>query len=156
MPFIPDAIRMPWNRRPDKAAPNTSMLYPKSDNAWYTRGPAGTETFVGGDDTGWTDLPLINNWLQYDTANFRAQYRRKNGVVYVKGLVKKTVGLVTEPVCTLPVGFRPASIHIFATTTSAATSPAQTYVRTTGSVEFGANGSGTWTSLDGLTFIADL
>lgn len=56
MPFLPDAIRMPWNRVPAAAAPNTSMLYPKSDNNWYTRDSAGVEALVGGptEQAAWT------------------------------------------------------------------------------------------------------
>lgn len=63
MPFIPDAIRMPWDRRPDKAAPNTTLLYPKSDNNWYSKSAAGVETLVGGvgvAHTPWT--PTFTNW----------------------------------------------------------------------------------------------
>lgn len=48
MPFFPDAIRVPWNRVPAKAGPGTTLLYPKSDNAWYSKDPNGVETFVGG------------------------------------------------------------------------------------------------------------
>lgn len=48
MPLLPDALRMPWNRVPAKAGVGTSMLYPKSDNAWYSRDSAGVDSLLGG------------------------------------------------------------------------------------------------------------
>ena len=57
MPFLPDAIRMPWNRAPATAAPNTTMLYPKSDSNWSSKTSAGVETLVGG--------PSLGAWAAY-------------------------------------------------------------------------------------------
>ena len=70
-------------------------------------------------DTGWQNLSLINNWVNYDTASFGpAQYRKVGGVVYVRGLVKN--GTASSDITTLPAGYRPAYIHIYSAENSGA------------------------------------
>jgi hypothetical protein len=60
-----------------------------------------------GTDTGWKTGTLINGWLNFDATNWGvARYRRVNGIVYVRGLVKS--GTMGMNVFVLPVGFRPA------------------------------------------------
>jgi len=59
-------------------------------------------------DTGWRAATLLNGWLNYGDIWEPAGYRRMNGQVYLRGLVKLgTVGAYT-PIFTLPYGFRPA------------------------------------------------
>lgn len=57
-------------------------------------------------DTNWINIPFAAGWSQYagwDTC----QYRKKNGIVYMKGLC---VGPSTGLIWTLPIGFRPGGV----------------------------------------------
>jgi hypothetical protein len=61
------------------------------------------QTFDAASDTNWLNFVFASGWSQYagwDTC----QYRRKNGIVYMKGLCIGGTGLIT----TLPPGFRPS------------------------------------------------
>lgn len=56
-------------------------------------------------DTDWLDLTLVNGWINYGSGYAPAQYRRKDGVVYLRGLIVGTAR--TAPTAfVLPVGFR--------------------------------------------------
>jgi len=70
-------------------------------------------------DSGWINLTLVNSWAV--TLGETPQYRKLNGIVYLRGLI--TGGSATT-VATLPVGFRPASI--IRNVVKAATSPTTT------------------------------
>lgn len=76
-------------------------------------------TALEANDTGWIDLPLINNWAHYDTTFYgKARYRRKNGIVYLQGLVHQPIaGQAGFTICTLPVGFRPLRVNMVAQAT---------------------------------------
>lgn len=56
-------------------------------------------------DTMWQPLSMTNGWVQYDTAFAPPRYRRKNGVVYLQGLIRG--GATGAGVGILPEGFRP-------------------------------------------------
>lgn len=59
----------------------------------------------GIDDTGWIAPTLINNWANYGGSWVGARYRRKNGIVYLQGLIKNGTSGVDAFI--LPAGFRP-------------------------------------------------
>jgi len=68
-------------------------------------------------DTVWLYPTLQNGWVNFNTEYGSMRYRRINNIVTIEGLVKGgTIGY-TSPVFTLPVGFRPASRILGATTT---------------------------------------
>src|SRR3954471_15471582 len=55
-------------------------------------------------DTGWIAPTLAGAWANHTPGTWAvAGYRRKNGIVYLKGLVKSGTGTIF----TLPNGFRP-------------------------------------------------
>lgn len=59
----------------------------------------------------WIAPSLTNSWVNYGAPYALAGYMRKNGIVYLQGLVK--LGAVTGvPIFTLPPGFRPAGALI--------------------------------------------
>ena len=60
-------------------------------------------------DTGWVALPFGGTWANLGGGYKVAQYRRKNGVVYVDGVVKDGAIGPGQLIATLPVGFRPAA-----------------------------------------------
>lgn len=58
-------------------------------------------------DTGWIDATFVNGWQPLGgNTNYRLQYRRLNGVVFVRGVVVPTVSWTTVW-ASLPVGFWP-------------------------------------------------
>lgn len=69
-------------------------------------------------DTGWTAPTLVNSWANYGGGNANAGYRRVGDWVVVRGVVKD--GTVPATIFTLPIGYRPDSTHIFASTGAAA------------------------------------
>jgi hypothetical protein len=105
------------------------------------------------EDSGWVAPTLLNGWVNYDAIYGPTGYRRKNGVVYLRGLVKD--GTLSTAIFTLPVGFRPVSppIRLFATLADDLVNRIDVD-GTTGSVVC-APGDATWTSLNGVTFIAE-
>jgi hypothetical protein len=77
-------------------------------------GPYGVH---GAADTGWQDMALQNSWVPYNAVGGTYEqpgYRRINGVVYLKGLVKNGTVAVGTILGNLPVGFRPKAQQVFA------------------------------------------
>lgn len=63
-------------------------------------------------DTGWIDATYQNGWQSLSgNSAFRLQYRRLNGVVFVRGVVVPTVSW-TSMWATLPLGFRPGQDNV--------------------------------------------
>lgn len=62
--------------------------------------------FYLADDTGWIDFAVFaNSWTNYGGGWGQAQFRRKRGIVYLRGLVKSGAALTV--MLDMPVGFRP-------------------------------------------------
>lgn len=109
-------------------------------------------------DGTWIPLTLANGWNQvsgYSTA----AYMKKNGIIYIKGVIKNTVGNVFIVAAGgLAVGCRPAERRIFNPVTS---NVAGTYilgrvdVLTDGSIAYQAGGFSILFSLDGINFPAE-
>ena len=68
-------------------------------------------------DTGWITPTLINGWLQYGAGWDTIAYRRLNGVVHLKGLMKS--GTINAAAFVLPAGFRPGGLRMFAPASNA-------------------------------------
>jgi hypothetical protein len=60
-------------------------------------------------DTGWIAAPLVNGWVSYGGAYMVAQYRRRNGIVHVEGVIKGGGSVAGGVIFNLPVGFRPSA-----------------------------------------------
>jgi hypothetical protein len=90
----------------------------------------------------WQDLSLTMLWSNYATGYRTPQVRKyPNGIIEVKGLVKKTIALVTnEVICTLPVGYRPSEIMLLATWATGGTSRIQ--VETNGAIKINSGNNG--------------
>lgn len=72
----------------------------------------------GRPDTGWITLPLQSPWVDDDATvgagSWRgAQYRRTNGFVELRGLVKGGNGTTTSTIAVMPPGFRPYENEMF-------------------------------------------
>ena len=104
-----------------------------------------------GTDPAWITLALINGWTVNDTP----QYRRINGMVYVRGGMSGTLGQIAF---TLPLGYRPAAQQTFFTRCSSSSNVGcSVAVKPDGTVTANATGlSGTqYVALYGIVFDAD-
>lgn len=115
----------------------------------------------GGDDTGWIAPVLLNGWAQY-ASGWDCLYRRKNGFTVIRGLLQKPGGTgLNLNMFQLPTGFRPPYANIFYTAQAASTSPTAInaivlYVTTDGMVHAETGANAIWSSLSGVTFIAEI
>lgn len=107
-------------------------------------------------DTAWIALPFAAFWGNFGSGHRQCQYRRRGGVVELRGLaIIASGGGFT--MATLPVGFRPAEIELYAVMTTDGSN-----------VRLDVNPNGTivltwptitatdWISLAGITFAAEL
>jgi len=109
---------------------------------------------LGGNDSGWQNAVLLNGIENYSGSYGDAKYRKKDGIVFIQGLVRNgtPTGSQTE-IFTLPIGYRPDKILILNTLVSG-----NTIVRIdifpTGQVRC-YNYNTAWTSISGLSFLAN-
>lgn len=104
----------------------------------------------------WTPLPLSNGWINYGSNFAPAQYQRlASGLVVVQGLIAGGNTAVGTLLGTLPTGYWPAGKLVFNMITSPGNAVAHVQVNTDGSINLEAGGSGTWTSLTGISFPAE-
>lgn len=105
------------------------------------------------DDTDWADASLLNSWVNYDIR--KAQYRRLNGVVWMRGLVKD--GTIGTTILQLPVGFRPAASagaeHHFPVASNGAFGCVRVW-NSNGVVDV-VTGSNAWVDFSSVHFIAE-
>jgi hypothetical protein len=123
---------------------------------WLYKGPSGSGAWVQtAGDTGWIAATLVNSWVNFGGAYMVAQYRRRNGIVQVEGLVSGGASVPGQTVFTLPAGFRPAA-YIVRPVSIPGTATANIELGPVGNIVQGATGlSGTRTSL-GFSFLADV
>ncbi|MEI8206602.1 MAG: hypothetical protein WCG03_06970 [Kiritimatiellales bacterium] len=103
---------------------------------------------------------FLHAWVNYDaTYNTAGYFRDKNGIVYLKGLVKSgavstgvTAGVPDGAIFQLPVGYRPEKQQIRVVMTNANVE-GRCDIDTNGYV-IAMEGSSSWFSLDGVTFRA--
>lgn len=74
------------------------------------------------EDTGWLALNPINGWEPYGGAwpanTWSPRYRKREGVVYLEGLVRDMGAVTSTQFFLLPVGYRPADNTMRAAQTS--------------------------------------
>lgn len=70
---------------------------------------------TGASDGVWKTPTFTNGWSYYG-GGATVRYMRKNGVVYLKGIL--TGGVIGSPAFTLPAGFRPAEVNFFTAQTN--------------------------------------
>lgn len=114
------------------------------EDRWHILGASGEPAFATGYrayQTG-TGTPGVTFALP--------QFRRINGVVYLRGIIEKSSAVVAgEAMFTLPVGYRPAKQAILVTISNSALSRVD--VLSTGAVTIQI-GNAIWISLDGCSF----
>lgn len=103
-------------------------------------------------DTGWIDLPLQNGWTNYGGQWETAQYRRVNGIVYLKGLIKPGTTTTQTVIATLPAGFRPKDDSHIDMANSADTMGRINIWSSTGEIRVNGYTAATWWSLANIQF----
>lgn len=111
-------------------------------------------------DSGWQNLTLINNWTTNSSQNIPA-YKKKNGVVYLRGLVYGSADVTERIFAKLPVDLIPSGIiaNLYFTTTAGGSSN-----REVNTLQIQKDGNilapkvltqGLWFPLDGISFPVD-
>lgn len=114
------------------------------------------------DDSGWVPInSFVNGWTYYGggyTGNVfsSAAWRKKNGIVFLRGLIAGGTTTGGTTMFTLPIGFRPLAglTHLFAVASGDAFSRID--IEGTGAVKTAsAPLSASWVSLSNVSFIAE-
>ncbi len=101
----------------------------------------------------WTNLTLVNSWVNYGGANTTAQYTKTaDNVVQLRGLIRNGANSYDTPIATLPAGFRPKARTLTATTSN--NIHARIDIMPNGEIRFMGT-TNVWYSLDTVTFIAE-
>lgn len=110
-------------------------------------------------DTGWINLTVLDNWIQYSGQN-SLQYKKKAGIVYLHGIVRTSGGTATgsRNISQLPAGFVPngTTNNLYFSTISVhdnQRNPQHVQISKAGMIIGPANlEANDWISLDGLSF----
>ena len=104
------------------------------------------------DQPSWTAPTFTNGWLNYG-GGFQtvAYYKDFLGIVHVRGLIKS--GTLSQPMFTLPAGFRPSATIGFATNTDTGIGNLQ--VTALGQIQIVSGGTG-FVYLDAIQFRAEI
>ena len=99
----------------------------------------------------WVEPALSSGWVS--EIDIEAQYRLKEGVVYLRGKLA-TLGSSGTVIFTLPEGMRPSRDMRFVASTGSSTYPCALVVEDNGDVR-PYYSAGSTITLDGISFIAD-
>jgi hypothetical protein len=102
-------------------------------------------------DSGWINLGLLNNFINFASPYEVARCRKKAGVVYLEGVVK--FGGNNIVMTQLPVGFRPANMLSFTVSTNSAT-VGRINIAPSGDI-LAASINTAFTSLSGIVFVVE-
>jgi Tfp pilus assembly protein PilV len=134
-------------------ANSTGGIVARGDDSTYINAnfmyyPSGVGSWVNLADTS-----LSNNWVRYSTTYNQPGYvKGSDGIVTLRGLIKSGTNAGGETIFTLPAGYRPLKTNIFVA--NRAGSYGRIDVLNDGRVIV-RYASPTWTSLDGINFIAE-
>ena len=106
------------------------------------------------EDTGWITPTLLNGWTQYNDTDWPVRYRRKGGLVYIRGLTIPPA-TTTSVIMNMPGGFRPKNETLRGAVDSGMLYK-QVYVNQNGNVSSSNGSSAGWLSLEGITYPAEL
>lgn len=105
------------------------------------------------EDTGWIAPTLLNGWSNFGGGHAVAGYRRMNGVVHLKGLIKSgTIGGVAA--LNLPAGFRPAEQLLLPGADGTNATNGRIDIYPNGDVQM-VSGNNAFFGLNGICFPAD-
>ncbi len=107
---------------------------------------------LGGDDSGWQTPSLSNGIVNYSTSFQGVRYRKKNGVVFIEGLVKGGTATGNVVIFRLPLGFRPGKRIIL--NTGRSNGIQRTDITSSGDVICYSYNT-IWSSISGISFLVD-
>ena len=100
----------------------------------------------------WCNLTMQNSWVTYGNTYSLPQYTKSaDGIVTIKGLIRG--GAASTTIANLPVGYRPNGIILLNGVCVSAYCRIDVYPN--GDIIGRAGVSGTWTSMDAMTFMAE-
>ena len=109
--------------------------------------PAGSTT--------WTGLTFQNGWFNYGGIFSTGAYTKSaDNIVSVRGLVRPGTNTSGTVIATLPAGYRPKE-RLLLTVVSQEVA-ARVDIESNGQITMQAGSQGTWLSLDGIRFLAEL
>lgn len=115
-----------------------------SDETLRARVNGATVTVQQVTDTGWLSPAFVNGWVDFGVPWSPCQYRKLNGIVYMRGLAKS--GTLNTTLFTLPAGYRPGAVNsLFGSPAGDAFSELR--VLTTGDVAQSGATSNAWQSI---------
>lgn len=125
-----------------------------SDTVWVVVS-GGDMLIVGHLDSGWIVPTLGNSWVNHGGVYATAAYRKINGVVYLKGLIKN--GTLAQTVFQLPVGYRPTAYMWFPVSVYDGTNYIARLceIYDNGAILIHSGTALTYVSLSGISFPAD-
>jgi hypothetical protein len=140
-PTIPLSDVVPLTAGVTAAAAGTALLAARGDHrhAW--------------EDSGWIVPTFQNSWVAYSAPWAPVGYRKIGNIVILRGLIAAGSS-ISAVMFNLPAGYRPTAgfSHIFAV--QSADALARLEVHASGNVN-ASNGSTSWVSLSGVSFVAD-
>ena len=149
-----DVIR--WNRADDRLHVGgwNGVVLGHTQEAQNSVTPVVTVDKNGIVQPPWQAATFQNGWKNYGGGYNEAGYFKDSmGIVHLKGLIKEGNTAHWTVVFTLPAGYRPAARNLFVVNANGATGRID--IAADGNVIIGPGCSGTWTSIDGLTFRAE-
>lgn len=104
--------------------------------------------------TTWTNLTMVNSWVNYGGSFTTAQYSKSSAdnVVQLRGLIRAGSTTYDSVIGTLPAGFRPKARVLTATSSNA--THARIDILANGEIHFMGT-SNAWYSLDAVSFVAE-
>jgi hypothetical protein len=116
-PFNGDGVASSWRVTAGNLNGGAITAFLDASSSWQLEdlGPVSGFTPVPNPTPGWLNVTFMNGWTNYASGFQTAQYRKIGDIVYLRGLVAG--GTVGQPICNLPVGYRPPAHLIFATDT---------------------------------------
>lgn len=102
----------------------------------------------------WTNITMANSWVYYGAPYSTPQYTKtSDGMVTLKGLIRSGTVTSGTVIGTVPANFRPAKSIILDSICAGLF--CRIDIDNTGNIIARAGVSATWTSLDGLTYLAE-
>ena len=102
-------------------------------------------------ETEWRDLELNTDWVNLGNNYYKAQYKKINNQIYLRGLIKNPNNNTNKTVLTLPEGIRPQKIPYLKFNMSDTFVSA--YITTEGAVKLAQYTQNSWVSIETKFFV---
>ena len=104
-------------------------------------------------ETEWKNIELINNWENYDTANYPpAQFKKIENHIFLRGLIKRISGS-SERIGVLPEGNRPYTTMYSIVNSNDTFCSA--YTEKNGAICIHGVSNNAWVDISGINFFID-